>query len=973
MASCKEWLKQRRSDNKFQIQDAEQVGGFATWEVFVKALQTRFGVTAYDDPMEALTCLKQTTTVISYKAKILEDYLVSSKKSFKNGLDNGKASILGLPKLENRNDNKVKLPLQRLTSTQLEERRKLGLCYNCDEKWQMGHKWKEAKLFLLEGWDVGVDHKSEVQLVELEGDGVVLEHQESVIQEDVTLPAEITLYALVGSIASQTMRVKGRILNHEVLEVKVADGSIVKTLGVCHGVPMVIQGNKFVVDLNVLHLGGCAVVLGLHSSGSTLLDADKLLGSSVKKGLVLYIKVVNTLGPSQPSLPALCQICYSSLLRCLRSHPSCPHSEDMSIKSSFKKPSQSPFSSPVLLVRKADGSWRICIDYRALNKATIKDKFTILVIDELLDEVVGATIFSKLDLRSGYHQIRMKPKDIPKTAFRTHEGYYEFLLMSFGLTNAPSTFQALMNAIFKPYLRKFVLVFFDDILVFSSCLTDHLSHLRTVLEILLSHQLYAKMSKCVFGCVEVEYLGHRISRDGVRANPKKTMAMQQWPIPTTVKALKGFLGLTGYYRKFIRGYGAIAQPLTDLLKKDGFIWTDKAFTAFNQLKAAVAQPPVLALLDFTKPFTIECDASGYGLGAVLMQNNRPIAFHSQLLKGKYLHLSAYESELLALAAAVKKWRPYLLGRPFVIIATPTQQKWLAKLLGYAFVVEYKKGMDNKVVDALSRRSDDNSELGQPSDSQKSSCLFLLFVPDPTWLSTLKESYVQDQSLQQLIQSIQLFNPNFHTSLKLTPFEALYGFAPPTLQSYIPGTTCVEALDSLLSQREAFFITLKSHLATAQERMKFQADKHRQERSFNVGDWVYLRLQPYRQKTLAYKGKWKLSPRLFGPFQVLQKVGDVSYKLALPPESRLHPVFHVSCLKMKLGSKKHSMPTLPLVDEDGQVANEPVAVLQSQTKTLRSRVITEVLVQWLGCPPEDASWESLHQLQNAFPHLVGKVF
>lgn len=242
--------------------------------------------------------------------------------------------------------------------------------------------------------------------------------------------------------------------------------------------------------------------------------------------------------------------------------------------------------------------------------------------------------------------------------------------------------------------------------------------------------------------------------------------------PTSVKALRGFLGLTGYYRKFIKGYGSIAQPLTNLLKKDSFHWDDKAQQAFNSLKDAVSHPPVLALPDFSQPpFVIECDASGTGLGVFLMQHNRQIAFHSQALKGKHLHLFAYETELLALATAVRKWRPYLVGKPFMVttdhqslkflleqhIATPAQQKWLAKLLGYLFVVEYKKGVDNKVFDALSRQFEAGSDTSFDrlcGNGASVGCLCLLSIPDPTWLLVFKDSYSFDAEIQHIIHLIQ---------------------------------------------------------------------------------------------------------------------------------------------------------------------------------------------------------------------------
>jgi hypothetical protein len=339
------------------------------------------------------------------------------------------------------------------------------------------------------------------------------------------------------------------------------------------------------------------------------------------------------------------------------------------------RPNQSPFSSPILLVGKADGSWRMCVDYHALDKEIVKDNFPILVVEELLDKLHGSQIFSKLDLRSSFHQIRMKEED-PKTAFRTHEGHYEFLVMPFGLTNTPSTFQGLMNDIFRPYLKKFVLVFFDNILVYSHNEEEHVRHLRMIFETLVRHKLFAKQSKCKFANSEIEYLGHIISGQGVHANPSKVESMIKWPKPNTLKSLRGFLGLIGYYRRFIRVYGVIAGPLTKLLKNGAFKWDSEVDQAFEQIIEAISTPLVLALPDFNQIFIAECDASGIGLGVVLMQRGKPISYFSKSLKGRELSLSTYKKEFLALVTTVQKWRPYLLGQAFKVKIDQQSFKYL---------------------------------------------------------------------------------------------------------------------------------------------------------------------------------------------------------------------------------------------------------------------------------------------------------
>lgn len=272
--------------------------------------------------------------------------------------------------------------------------------------------------------------------------------------------------------------------------------------------------------------------------------------------------------------------------------------------------------------------------------------------------------------------------------------------MSFGLTNAPAAFQAWMYHIFKPLLRKCVLVFFDDILVYSPTLEDHINHLHLVFQLMRQHLLFAKRSKCAFAIHKVQYLGHFISRTGVETDPQKIGAVEQWPVPVCVKDLRSFFGIAGYYRKFIKDYACTSKPLTSLLKKGEFQWSINAQSAFVQLKKALSSAPVLALPDFFQPFVVETDASNSGIGVVLMQKNHPLAFLCKSLGPKWQRLYVYEKEQLALVTAVQNWEQYLSRQQFIIridqkslkwllqqkISTPFQQFWLSKLMGFDYVI-----------------------------------------------------------------------------------------------------------------------------------------------------------------------------------------------------------------------------------------------------------------------------------------------
>ncbi|XP_061364978.1 uncharacterized protein LOC133308374 [Gastrolobium bilobum] len=656
------------------------------------------------------------------------------------------------------------VPIRRLSPEEMQLKREKNLCYNCNVKYSFGHKCKgRAALLYFEGTD------------DDPGPDVSEPPDPPVVPPPFEGTPEISFNALFGHHNSRSFRLTGAIKGKSVqilvdggsthnfitarmaifldltmqhippFQVQVGNGDTLQCTATCVAVPLFLQSNIFSVDLFVLDLKGADVVLGiqwLSTLGPIVTDYSHLTMSFTHNSSTILLHGDQDPRPSQISNAQLhkmvAQNSVSSCFMCLTSQqptqslqtplptqsipiqqilsqfqdvfnsitslppdrPSnhhinlLPNSKPVQVrpyryphfqKTEIEKmvndmltngiiqPSHSPFSSPVLLVRKKDGTWRFCVDYRALNAITIPDKFPIPTVDELLDELHGAQIFSKLDLRSGYHQIKMAPIDVHKTAFRTHSGHFEFLVMPFGLSNAPSTFQATMNHVFNRFLRRFVVIFFDDILVYSSSLQAHSEHLVQ----------------------EIQFLGHIISAQGVSPDPSKIQAVKDWPTPKSVTELRAFLGLSGYYRRFIRGYATVAAP---------------SLTYYLQM-------PLDALPNFTLPFVLETDASGAGIGAVLLQENHPIAYYSRKLSKHMQAKSTYFREMHAITSVVAKWRQYLLGSSFVIktdhkslhhlmsqvIQTPDQQQFLAKLLGFNYSIQYKPGKLNVAADALSRQ------------------------------------------------------------------------------------------------------------------------------------------------------------------------------------------------------------------------------------------------------------------------------
>jgi hypothetical protein len=303
------------------------------------------------------------------------------------------------------------------------------------------------------------------------------------------------------------------------------------------------------------------------------------------------------------------------------------------------------------------------MEYRSLKKVTIKNMYPFTRIDDLFDQLKGDCFFSKIDLRFGYHQLKIRASNIPKTTFITRYGLYEYIVMSFGLTNALAYFMYLINKVFMEYLDKFVVVLIDDILIFSKNEEEHDKYLRMVLQKLRENQLYAKLNKCEFLLKEVSFLGHIISEGGISVDPSKVKDVLSWNTPQNVSDIRSFLGLAGDYRRFIEGFSMISMPMTELLAKSkSFEWMPRREANFQELKKRLTTAPILTMPDMEKPFSIYCDASGQGLGCVLMQDGHVVAYASRQLRKPEEKYPTHYLELAVVVHALKIWRHYIIGK-----------------------------------------------------------------------------------------------------------------------------------------------------------------------------------------------------------------------------------------------------------------------------------------------------------------------
>lgn len=607
------------------------------------------------------------------------------------------------------------------------------------------------------------------------------------------------------------------------------------------------------------------------------------------------------------------------------------------------EPSTSPYGAPVFFVGKKDGTARMVIDYRALNKITKKNKYPIPRIDDLMDSLGGASCFSSLDLISGYHQIPVSPADRFKTAFRTRFGSYEFNVLPFGLTNAPSNFMALMETVLRPYLYKFALVYLDDILIYSKTPEEHVLHLQQVLDALRKAKLYAKLSKCSFFQSSISWLGHVISGSGISLDPIKVAAVAAWTAPRTVKQLQSFLGFANFYRRFIAGFGQLAAPLTDLLTgapkgTTPLQWTTVHQTTFEDLKKALTTAPLLQPYDPQLPIRVTTDASDTGIGAELSQLHDkqwlPVAYLSRRHSSAERNYTTHDKELLAVVRALRAWDHYLGGRHFTVLTDhrplrflrtqpnlgARQQRWLEELEKYDYTIEYLPGKNNVVADALSRQEPTLATLSHSSSD----------ISSPL-TERIRAAYAEDQAIQDLINMLSGPTPPEDLQLTLNKDGLLLDLSSGDPRYYIPDnaelktTLLYEAHDTAghygstktLELLRRHFIwpgmaeTVSNYVASCDPCQRYKAVNARP-----FGELQPLPVPPYKWHTVSMD--FMKLPRTSTGFDgVFVFVDKLSKQVHYAPASACTSAAQVARIFFDTVYRHHGLPEVLISDRDSR--------------------------------------------------------